>query len=118
MAQRTIFTRAAVLRALLLAAACAPLAARAASDENGKLTKADAGRSPPATQGAVPATPADTALQHPRAQADAALRAQRGAAPKKARAAQLAASAASAPEAAALQRAPAKKVAPRGSDAI
>ena len=104
-----IFTRAAVLRALLLAAACAPLAARATpAEDGGKLTKADAGRS----------TPADAAPRHPRAEAEAALKAQRGVAPKKARAPQLAASAASAPEAATTLRPPAKKVAPRGSDAI
>lgn len=37
---RPVFTRAAVLRALLLAAACAPLAARAAAVDDGMLTKA------------------------------------------------------------------------------
>lgn len=55
MAHRPIFTRAAVLRALLLAAACSPLAARAAPAADGSQpTPADAGRHAAPKKGRAP----------------------------------------------------------------
>lgn len=82
-----VFTRAAVLRAMLLAAACAPWSPAvqaAGTADGGKLTKADAGRAAtPAAAPTVgrdvpasaptPAEPASAAARpHPRAQPERA----------------------------------------------
>ena len=111
-----VFTRAAVLRALLLAAACAPWAARAmAADDGGKLTKADAGRNA-APSAAELASGPDAVPRHPRA--DNTELASRKAAPKKARAPLRAPFDGDSPDAARPLRPPAKKVVLRGADPV